>query len=283
MAQITAEVVRELREKTGAGMMDCKKALEATGGDLEAAEDELRKKGIKKAEKKAGRTTGEGRVASSIASDGRSGAMVAISCETDFVAKTSDFEAFLADVAAHALEHRPAGTEEALAQPLKGADRTLGEALKALVGKLGENIQLADVGFYANPEGRVAAYVHHDHKKGAIVNVSTGADADAAAATLHDLCMHIVSFNPGAISRESIPEALVEREKNIIRDGLEGKPEQIRERIMAGRLEKFFAEQVITEQTWIKDDKTTVEKALVAALGEGTRLTDFKRFEVGAS
>ena len=198
------------------------------------------------------------------------------------MAKTTDFEAFLADVVAHALEHRPADTEEALAQPFQGADQNLGETLKALVGKLGENLQLADVGFYANPEGRVAAYVHHDHKKGAIVNVSTAADAGAAAATLRDLCMHVVVSNPRAISRDSIPEALVERERNIIRAGLEGKPEEIQERIMTGRLEKFFAEQVITEQPWIKDDQTTVEKVLEAALGAGTRLTGFKRFEVGA-
>ena len=149
MAQITADRVRVLREKTGAGMMDCKKALEATGGDLEAAEDELRKKGIKKAEKKAGRTTGEGRVAARVADDGRSGAMVSLSCETDFVAKTPNFEGFLEDLLAHVTEHRSANSEEALAKPWKGTDQTLADAIKALVGKLGENMQLGRVRYAA--------------------------------------------------------------------------------------------------------------------------------------
>ncbi len=282
MAQITAERVRALREKTGAGMMDCKKALQATDGDLEAAEDELRKKGLKKAEKKAGRATGEGRVAARVAGDGRSGAMVSLSCETDFVAKTPDFEAFMADLLEHVTKHRCTATDEALAKPWKGTKQTLADAVKALVGRLGENMQLGQVCFYENAAGRVAAYVHHDQKKGSIVDVTTATTAEDAAETLKALCMHIVVFSPAARDRDSIPESLVEREKKIILEGLAGKPEEIQQKIMAGKLEKFFAQQVITEQPWVKDKDTTVQKTLEASLGRDTRLECFARFEVGA-
>ncbi|MCP3914161.1 MAG: translation elongation factor Ts [bacterium] len=280
MGQITASVVRELREKSGAGMMECKKALEATGGDIEAAFDELRKSGLKTAEKKAGRATGEGRVATALSSDGKRGAMVAISCETDFVAKTPDFEGYLSDLAGHVLEHGPKSVDELMGQAWK-AGGTVDEGLKGLIGKLGENIQISECACYANPEGQVAAYIHHDQKKGAIVDVTTGADAAAAGETLKSLCMHIVVFNPAAANRDSVSAEDVERERNIIKEGLAGKPEEIQEKIMLGRLEKFYAERVVTEQPWIKDDKSTVQKALEGTLGGGTQLRAFSRFQIG--
>ena len=278
MSNITASLVRNLREKSGAGMMECKKALEATSGDLDAAFDELRKSGLKTAAKKAGRSTGEGRVWSTLSDDKQSGAMIAISCETDFVAKTPNFEEFLRDLANHVLEHNPKDLEECLGQPWKG-DGTVDTALKALVGKLGENIQIASVCSYSTSGGAVQAYVHHDNKKGAIVQVSTDKpDMDV----LRDLCMHIVVFNPGALDRSEIDESLVEREKAIIMEELSGKPAEIQEKIMVGRLEKFFAGQVVTEQPWVKDDKQSVQKVLEASMGDGTKLTGFSRFEVGA-
>ncbi len=279
MSQITAALVRELREKSGAGMMECKKALEATGGDMEAAFDELRKAGLKTAAKKAGRDTGEGRVATCLSENGQAGAMVSIACETDFVAKTPDFDTFLADLAAHVLEHGPADVEECMTQSWKG-DGTVKDALTALVGKLGENIQIASVRRMESPEGRVAAYVHHDDKKGALVAVRTsGSGADDV---LRDLCMHIVVFSPEGLDRDSIPAEAIEREKAIIKEGLAGKPEEIQEKIMAGRLEKFFAEKTLVDQPWIKDDKQSVAKALRAALGEETTILAFQRFQVGA-
>ena len=278
MSQITAALVRELREKSGAGMMECKKALEATGGDMEAAFDELRKAGLKTAAKKAGRDTGEGRVASALSDDGKTGAMVAIACETDFVAKTPDFEGFLGDLAAHVLEHGPADVDECLGQPWKG-DGTAQDALTALVGKLGENIQIAAVQRFESPEGVVGAYVHHDDKKGALVAVRTSS-TDAAEA-LKDLCMHIVVFNPEALDRNSVSDEAIEREKAIIKEGLAGKPEEIQEKIMGGRLDKFFAENTLVDQPWIKDDKQSVSKALEGALGDGTAITAFHRFQVG--
>ncbi len=280
MPEITASMVRELREKAGAGMMECKKALTATDGNIEAAFDELRKSGLKTAAKKAGRSTSEGRLATCVSEDGKSGAMVSIACETDFVAKTPNFEEFLNALSAHVLANRPGDVEQCLAQDW-AAGGTVGDALTALIGKLGENILIDGVQAYEVDEGVVSSYVHHDQKKGALVCVETSADSASAAASLRDLCMHIVVFNPEALNREAIDSELVEREKGIIRENLAGKPEEIQEKIMVGQLEKFFAGRVITEQPWIKDDKSTVGRALTAALGEGTRLAAFRRFQIG--
>ncbi|MDE0914977.1 MAG: translation elongation factor Ts [Planctomycetota bacterium] len=280
MPEITASMVRELREKAGAGMMECKKALTAADGNIEAAFDELRKSGLKTAAKKAGRSTSEGRLAASISDDGHSGAMVSIACETDFVAKTPDFEGFLTDLCANVLANTPADVEACLAQdwPHGGS---VADALAALIGKLGENILIDGVQAYSAPAGQVAFYVHHDMKKGALVSVETGSDKATAADPLRDLCMHIVVFNPDAIDRDAVDAEIVEREKTIIRENLAGKPEAIQEKIMTGQLEKFFAQRVVTEQPWIKDDKSTVGKALSTALGDGTRLTAFRRFQLG--
>lgn len=282
--EITASMVRELREKSGAGMMQCKKALQSTRGDLEQAFDELRKAGLKTAAKKAGRATAEGRLTAGMTGDGRAGAMVALACETDFVAKTPDFEAFLSDLCAHVLEHAPADVEACLGQAWKGAPQTVGEALKGLIGKLGENILVDQVQAYRSPEGYVGFYVHHDQKKGALASVATAAGREAAEEFLRDLGMHIVSHDEIlGMDRDSVPEELVEREREIIRDGLEGKPPEIQEKILSGRLDKFFAERVLSEQGWIKDDSnsTTVAQALTASLGEGARVLAFARFDVG--
>ncbi len=278
MAEITAALVRELREKTGAGMMECKKALTVTSGDLEAALDELRKAGLKTAAKKEGRSTSEGRVFSKIAEDGKSGAMVAISCETDFVANTEDFQGFINDLSSHVLEHKPTNLEECLTQAWKG-DGTVADGLKMLVGRLGENIQIANVAYYENAAGGVGAYVHHDNQQGALVNVTC---ENPSSDLFKELCMHVVVFNPPFLNREQISESEVDREKEVIRAGLAGKPPEIQEKIMVGRLEKFYGEKVITEQPWIKDDKSTVQKSMEAAVGKGSKLEGFTRFQVGA-
>ncbi|TDJ71116.1 MAG: translation elongation factor Ts [Planctomycetota bacterium] len=281
MSEITAQLVRDLREKSGAGMMDCKKALTATGGDFEAAFDHLRKSGLKAADKRLGRATGEGRVSAVIADDGRSGSMVALSCETDFVARTTDFEAFLGDLGAHVLEHRPGDVPAALGQPWKG-EGTVEDALKLTISKLGENILVSAVERFENPAGYVVAYVHHDLKKGAIVSVTTDAGVAAAEAVLRDLCMHIVVYSPEGLSRDEISAREIEREKDIYREEVKAKPEEIQDKIIAGKLEKFFAARIVTEQPWVKDDKLTVQKALENALGTGARIAGFARVEVGA-
>ena len=257
--------------------MECKNALTASEGDLEAALDELRKSGLKTAAKKAGRATSEGRVFSKVADDLRSGALVAISCETDFVAATPEFEGFLNDLSDHVIEHKPGNLDECMTQTWKG-EGTVADALKQLVGRLGENIQIANVAYYGNASGGVGAYVHHDNRKGALVNVTC---PTPNADTFKELCMHAVVFNPPYTNREQIDEKDVEREREIIRAGLAGKPPEIQEKIMVGRIEKFYGETVITEQPWIKDDKVIVQKALDAALGGSSKLEAFARFEIG--
>ena len=281
MAEITAKAVRDLREQSGAGMMDCKKALQATNGDFDAAFDHLRKQGLKAAEKKAGRETGEGRVLAASSSDGKNGSLVAVRCETDFVAKTPDFEGFMNELAAHVLEHGSSDPEAIESQAWK-AGGTVGDALKALVGKLGENIQLASMTRFENPGGVVAAYVHHDQKKAALVSVTTSADAAKAADALRDLCMHIVVFNPSGKDRNSVPADTVERERAIYLAEVENKPAEIQEKIVSGKMDKFYAGSVLSEQPWVKDDKMSVQKALEQELGAGTTIADFVRVQVGA-
>jgi len=282
MAEITAKTVRDLREQSGAGMMACKKALTATNGDVQAAFDHLRKQGLKAAEKKAGRDTAEGRAVAASAPGGRRGALVAVSCETDFVAKTPQFEAFMGSLAGHVLEHGQADPDGLAGQAWSGDEATVGDALKALVGQLGENIQMAGAICYDNPDGYAVSYVHHDQKKAAIVSVTTSADADKAEAMLRDLCMHIVVFNPTAKDRDSISAEQVERERAIYLSEVENKPAEIQEKIVSGKLDKFFAGTVVSEQPWVKDDKISVQKALEQALGAGTKIVDFARLDVGS-
>lgn len=277
---ITSKMVRELREATGAGMMDCKKALTATGGDHEQAVDFLRKKGLKSAEKKASRDMGEGRVTSSVSSDGSKGCLVAISCETDFAATTPDMEEFLSKLCDHVLEHNPSSVAELLGQNFAGTDADVETALKSVVGKLGENISIVDIACYTNDAGAVAAYIHHNNRVGVLVNATTKSKGDTAAGTLKSLGMHIAALKPACLNRDEMPADEVEREKAIYMDEVKSKPENIQEKIVAGKLEKFFAERALVEQAWVLDDKLTVAKAMVAALGDGTTIDGFKRFEV---
>ena len=281
MAEITAKLVMQLREMSGAGMMECKKALKATDGDAEAALDELRKSGLKSAAKKAGRDTAEGRVAIKVSDDGKTGAIVALASETDFLASTPNFIAFIDELSAHAFEHKPATPAEMLEQPWH-AGGTVQDALTARIGEMKENLQIVNATSYSNDAGRVVGYVHHDNKQGALVNVTTSGDADKADAALKQLCMHVVVFNPMALDETGVAAEDVEREKEIIKDGLKGKPEDIQTKIMDGRLQKFFAERTLVGQPWIMDDKTSVAKALVAELGDGTKVDAFTRCQLGA-
>ncbi len=282
MAEITASMVRELRERTGAGMMDCKQALNETGGDFEAAVDWLRKKGLRSAEKKASRTTDEGRVYARLADDGRSGTLVSVSCETDFMARTPDFEQFLNDLVEHVATHRPKDVEELAAQEWIRGGGTVQNAIQEVIGKLGENIQVAGIAHFENPDGFVESYVHHNNKVGVLVSVSTSADREKARETLRALCMHIAFADPQALSREEIPAETVERERAIYAEEVANKPEDMRGKIIEGKLSRWYAERVLPEQKWIHDDKKTVEKALREALGEDTRIAAFRRFAIGS-
>jgi len=280
MPEITATMVRELREKSGAAMMDCKKALEASGGDMDGAFDELRKRGLKSAAKKEGRATAQGRLAAHLSEDGRKGAMVSLACETDFVANTDDFNTFLNALAAHAFANAPQDVPTLLGQAWQ-AGGTVNDALQVLIGRLGENMQVADVAVYQAGDGQVGAYVHHDSMKGALVHVKTDADKAKAEATLKALCMQIVVFSPAALDSSAMDPKLVEREREIVREGLAGKPAEMQEKILSGRMDKFFAENTLVGQPWIHNDKSTVAKSLAEALGAGSVVKAFRRFQLG--
>jgi elongation factor Ts len=269
-------MVRELREKSGAGMMDCKRALVECDGDMEAAYDYLRKQGLKSADKKASREMGEGRVAA-VASGGR-GAMVAVTCETDFGAGTPVFETFLSDLLDHVQKHESKGTAELLGQTWAKTGETVELAIKGVIAELGENVSIADAVTYMGDH--VGAYVHHNNKVGVLVALAGGqGDAEAAA---KDLCLHIAAMRPEVLHREEIPAEAIEREKEIYRAEVANKPAEIQEKILGGKLEKFYADRVLPEQPWVKDDKTTVQKALQAALGKDATIAAFSRFEIGA-
>jgi len=277
---VTAQLVRELRERSGAGMMECKKALEATGGDLEQAFDHLRKAGLKAADKKAGREMAEGRVFALVTEDGNRGALVALTTETDFVVKSEDVSHLLDSLAAHVLEHRPAGVAECLAQPW-GAGGTVDEAVKSLSGKAGENMSLGGVAWFENLAGRVGAYVHHNWRVGVLISVTTSADAEKVDAFLKVLGMHVAAIKPAVLSRDDVDPEVLAREKAIYLEEVQGKPENIQEKIVQGKLEKYFQQVALIEQPWVKDDKLSVQKALEAELGADSKIEAFAQFRIG--
>jgi elongation factor Ts len=279
--EINAAMVRDLRELTGAGLMECKRALEATKGDREAAIDHLRKQGLKSAEKKSAREMGEGRVAVFVAPKSRVGAMVAMTCETDFLASTQDFQDFLKTLAQLVAETNPTDLPALLAAKWATTGTSVADGVKLLVGKLGENIQIARFVRLENPKGRIGAYVHHDQKKGAIVSVTTEADELKARDPLRELCMHITVFSPEAAKRAQISPETLERERAIYLEEVKQKPKEMQEKIVAGKLESFYATKVLPEQKWMKDDSKTVQKILQEAIGADATIEAFDRFQIG--
>jgi elongation factor Ts len=277
---ITSEMVRDLRERTGAGLMECKRALEASAGDFEGAVDHLRKQGLKTAEKKAEREMGEGRLQAWIGPKMRVGSLVAMTCETDFVARTADFGKLLYDISELVAEKSPADVDALSALPLKGGP-SVGDSLKMMVGKIGENIRVPRIARLENMQGRIGSYVHHDGKKAAIVSVTTEADEDQVGEALKEICQHIVVFNPVAARRDQVAAAEVERERAIYLEEVKSKPAEMQEKIVAGKLEKFYADQVLPEQKWMKDDTKTVQKIVEEKLGKGSKIEAFARFQIG--
>ena len=273
---ITAKMVQELRSRTGAPLMDCKRALTATEGDLETAIDNLRKAGLKSAEKRAGRATAEGRVRAFTSADGKVGSMVALTSETDFVAKTEDFEKLTQELAKHVAEQAPADVEALLAQELAGSGG-IQETIKSLSGKMGENMQVATLARYENPTGRVGAYVHHDQKQGALISITSSKSADEIDGFIKHLAMHVVAKKPEALNREDISQDTIERERKVFLESEDvlKKPEDKREMIVNGKLEKFYAGSTLLEQPWVLDDKLSVKKALAQTLGDDARIEGF--------
>ncbi len=291
MAEITAAVVKELRERTGAGMMDCKKALNEAGGDLDKAIEYLREKGLAAAAKKAGRIAAEGLVNAYVANGKKVGVLVEVNCETDFVAKNPDFQQFVQDIAVAIAEKAPADND-ALANLKLANNSTVSETVTGLVAKIGENMNVRRfVRFETKENGLVDSYIHMGGKIGVLIECSFSKKETAGnpdfLALVKDLAMQVAAAKPEYVRREEVPAEVLEREKAIYKAQAmnEGKPEAIAEKIMVGRLDKFYKEICILEQLFIKDNDKTITKLLQelnAKLGgENITINRFARFEKG--
>jgi elongation factor Ts len=285
---ISATLVKELRELTGAGMMDCKAALAETNGDMDAAVDWLRKKGISKADKKAGRTAAEGLIG--VDSGLREAAVVEVNSETDFVARNAAFQEIVRNVAKVALAH-DGDTERTAAAKYPGSDKSVTETIKDAVATIGENLNFRRSAKLSVGQGAVATYVHNavaDNlgKLGVLVAVETSGKADAAHAIARQIAMHVAATNPLALTPEAIDPAVVERERSIFAEQARqsGKPEAIIEKMVEGRLRKFYEEVVLLKQAFVLNPDLTVEKALKDAekeIGAPAKITGFVRFALG--
>ncbi len=264
--EITAQMVKELRDLTSAGMMDCKKALTEASGDMEKAQEILRQKGISSAEKKMGRIAAEGLVASFI--DGNKGAMVEVNCETDFVAKNEEFKALASDIAKLAASSNASSVEELLEASFEGT--TLAEVIKSKIASIGEKITLRRFEKY---EGNLATYIHNG--KIGVMLVTDNADAEASK----DVCLHIASSAPEFLSSEDIPQSVRDEEKRIEmgKEDLQNKPENIREKIVEGRLHKILAQKCLLEQPFVKDPGISVKQFIEGKFG----IVKFDRYVLG--
>ncbi|MDX8460120.1 translation elongation factor Ts [Mesorhizobium humile] len=284
---ISAAQVKELRDLTGAGMMDCKAALNETNGNMEEAVDWLRKKGISKADKKAGRTAAEGLIG--VDAGVREAAIVEVNSETDFVARNEQFQELVRNIAKVALAY---GTTDAVAAAkYPGSDKTVTETVKDAVGTIGENINFRRSAKLTVPHGAVATYVHNAvadglGKLGVLVAIETTGNEHAANAFARQVAMHVAATNPMALTAEQIDPAAVEREKAIFADQARqtGKPEAIIEKMVEGRLRKFYEEVVLLKQAFVLNPDITVEKALKDAekeIGAPAKITAYLRFALG--
>lgn len=286
---ITATLVNDLRKKTNAGMMDCKRALEETKGDLEAAVTLLREKGIAKAGSKADRAANEGVITARISDDAKTGILLEVNCETDFVSKNENFQGFVASLADSLIASQPADHAAALQAQFNGL--SVEDAVKAKVAEVGENLQFRKyVRFEVQGEGVVASYIHMGGRVGVLIEVGAGNAETAATAgfreLVKDLTLHIAAAAPRGLSREDIPAEVVEAEKSIFRVQLadSGKPANIIENIINGKIGKFFSESCFLEQGFVKDPDTSINKLLEAKgkeLGDTLTVRRFVRFGLG--
>ncbi len=293
MTEISAAVVKDLREKTGAGMMECKKALTDAGGDAEKAIDILRQKGLASAAKKASRSASQGLISSLIQAD-KVGVMAEINCETDFVARTDDFQALMKNVMEQIAAAKPTAVsveespsekpENCLLEQVFVNDTDKKKKIKDLVtekvAKLGENIVIRRFIRYQADSGLVGAYIHMD-KIGVMVAADSAAKADELRPLIKDVAMHIAAANPSYISRENIPQDVIDREKAIYRAQVTGKPAEITEKIVEGKLEKYYSDVCLVDQIFVKDPEG--KKKVKDVLGPGTIIKSFARFQLGES
>jgi len=288
MAEITAALVKELREKTGAGMMDCKKALTETGGDVEAAVDWLRKKGLAAAAKKSGRVAAEGLVA--IATDGGVGAVVEINSETDFVARNETFQAF-ADTAAKLALQGPDSADALLAADYPGSGQPVSEELTKLIATIGENMVLRRVARLTVEPGVVTSYVHNQTapglgKIGVLVALKSDGDAERLQAFGKQIAMHVAAAAPQALSPQDVDQSALDRERSVLAEQAKasGKPAEIIEKMVEGRLRKYYEEICLLEQVFVIDTEHKVKKAVelfAKELGSPVEIAGFVRMQLG--
>ncbi len=272
--QITASMVKELRERTGSGMMECKKALQEVDGDIDAAIENMRKSGLAKADKKAGRVAAEGRVVIKISDDGKTASVVEVNCETDFVSGGDDFLSFVEAIAQTALENKPADIAALSEMTLHGSSETIEEARKTKIAKIGENLQLRRFVISETANGTFGSYLH-GARMGVLVEMENGNDD-----LIKDVAMHIAASNPLCVSEKDVPADVLEKEKDILRaQALEsGKPADIVEKMLTGRVRKYLAEITLLGQQFVKNPDITVETLLSDA---GAKVNSFVRYEVG--
>lgn len=291
MAEITVELIKTLRDKTSAGMMDCKKALEEANGDLEAAEVILRKKGVAAAEKKAGREANEGVIAARILNEGKTGILIDVNCETDFVAKNERFREVVETILDHvAASPVVPSLEELLAQQFSDdSSITLEHYIKEKVGQLGENLGLARFARYdVEGTGLVGNYIHMGGRIGVLLELGFEKPETASAPDVEtlvkDLAMQIAAAFPLCIRQDEVPQDKIEAEKDIYREQLKDKPANIIEKIIEGKLGKFYSTHCLLEQPYIKDDHKTIQGVLdetSKAVGDTIQVVRFHRFAVG--
>jgi len=288
MATITATTVKELRDKTGAGMMDCKAALAETGGDMEAAVDWLRAKGLAKAAKKAGRVAAEGLIG--LAAETKQAALVEVNSETDFVARNPQFQEMVSTIAGTALKAK--GNLDQLAKTIYGPSKaTVADTIKEMIGSIGENMTLRRAAHLSVAKGAVASYMHNMlapglGKIGVIVALDSTGDEKKLTSLGKQIAMHIAAANPQAVDVASLDPAFVARERAILVEQAKesGKPEAVIEKMVEGRLRKFYEEVVLLQQPFVHDPDMTVAKALEAAekdAGAPIKITRFHRFALG--
>jgi elongation factor Ts len=307
MAEISAKLVKQLRDKTGAGMMECKKALQESDGDMEKAEVILRKRGLAGATKKQGRSTKQGLISSHISRDAKSGVLVEVNCESDFVARTEDFQTLAADIAAHIAETKPKvvhveevtdaeranfKAHEALYEQrfAKDQNTTIAELVKTKIAKLGENINVSRFVVYdVNGTGVVGSYVHTGSQIGVLLEVQAVAQVtgnDEFKTLVHDIAMQVAAANPQCVGRENVAADLLGKEREIQRERArgEGKPEKMLDKIVEGRMSKFYEEVCLLDQPFIRENTISVGELIKTAatkLGGDIHVSRFARYKVG--
>ncbi|MHC6179605.1 translation elongation factor Ts [Clostridium sp. JNZ X4-2] len=284
---ITAQMVKELRERTGAGMMNCKKALSETNGDTEKAIEILREKGLAAAAKKSGRVASEGLVKTYVSEDGKAASIVEVNCETDFVAVNSDFVSFVDNLAKQAVDSKASNVEELLKEKyILDNSKTVGETLIALIAKLGENMAVRRFKKFSVSNGLIESYIHGGGRIGVLVKLECNDQGEVLKEVAKDVAMQVAATNPLFLDKDSVDNDILDKEKDIYRVQAlnEGKPEKIVDKIIMGKVQKYYKENCLIEQVWVKDSDLTIDKYVKRKskeIGSPIKVSDFVRFEKG--